>query len=321
MLSQYHRYYSLNPAEHFANGNEEDISFDIDRDQLTLVYSNQNEVKKPPIAKVTPTPVPPVASKLMIPHEFGNALDQPPKPMWNYDCTIPGLYCSKQWGNIKNIKDNQCGSLKAQSPIDLTKNDLFPNFVLLYSDDSNSKDKSVNLGPLIRIETSGDSKISLDGEIYKLNYIDFHSPAEHTITNHTYDLEIQLHHFPVNKMRSIYNSVVISILLPSVSNAKSNYKSVWDVINDGNFPLIPQLNRPFFTDKRSLNLVKLGTHVIKNENSKLFQYTGSLTIPPCTTNVKWIVVVPSYHCGHFNQLLQNTVGPNNRPVQPRRCDN
>ena len=237
---------------------------------------------------------------------------------WNYNCNVKDKVCPKDWPNmVINGEKNECGNMGGQSPVNLYPSDGFPNFSLDYQVTRNSG-KIINLGSLIRIEVLGDNTISLDGKKYKLHYIDLHTPSEHLIGSLDYDLEFQFIHFPKKKkeINDGFNCVVLSILLDSDERDPSKI-NIWDVINNG-YPLIlPKDNNPMVSQQNRLNLQQVSRSVVSHPKSRYYHYNGSLTVPPCTSNVKWILITSQYHCFKFDQNLKSIVGHNNRPLQKR----
>jgi len=242
---------------------------------------------------------------------------------WNYDCGIQGYYCPKNWVQIPSFpKDvNQCGAINSQSPVELTYTDHYPNVQLDYQE-VNNRGKITNLGPIIRIECSGSNHSVVDGQTYQLRFIDLHTPAEHTIAQQTFDIEMQLVHTPVTgstQGTSKYSYVIISVLLNGDDRAqgKATQRSIWDIINNGQAFVLPKDSRPSIYAQNMLNLHNLAKNVILDKNTYYYSYVGSLTIPPCTPNVRWVITVPTANSAKFDQTLRSIVGYNNRPLQVR----
>lgn len=120
--------------------------------------------------------------------------------------------------------------------------------------------------------------MKINNKKYMLDHVMVHSPSEHTIGGRYYPAEIQLVHRHKKK-----NTIRIMAIMLEVESA-------------GNFHVMP--NNSFFdTVWRSV-----GKNGPVNENHLLdpysellpasleyFSYYGSLTTPPCTENVKWMV--------------------------------
>jgi carbonic anhydrase len=234
---------------------------------------------------------------------------------WNYNCSVQGLYCPKNWSQMKNYENNQCGAINSQSPVNLVPTDGFPNLKFSYRATSH-RGRVVNLGPLIRIECSGPNSLRVDGDDYHLKFIDLHTPSEHTVGQNQFDVEFQLIHVPKGSGSTKYTYVAVALLLDS-DDKQYFGNSIWDRINQGQSFILPKDGRPTVSQQNAFNPREL-ERVILDPKSKFYHYTGSLTIPPCTSNVQWIVVTPPYHCSKFDQNLRSIVGSNNRPIQSRQ---
>jgi len=69
--------------------------------------------------------------------------------------------------------------------------------------------------------------------------------------------------------------------------------------------------------------VKLDSHALKplemeRKLSNYYRFNGSLTTPPCTEGVRWIVMKRPFHVSkkQVEKLQKALKQPNNRPVQP-----
>ena len=68
----------------------------------------------------------------------------------------------------------------------------------------------------------------------------------------------------------------------------------------------------------SVTLKNLNIQALLPKDSKSFQLKGSLTTPPCSENVTWVVLKTPVQAdaAQFKAMRDIIGGENNRPVQP-----
>jgi carbonic anhydrase len=139
-------------------------------------------------------------------------------------------------------------------------------------------------GTTLDFAVAGGSAVEYRGRRYELKAFHFHAPSEHTIDGEFAAAEIHFEH-----QDSDGNALVVGVLAdegdPSVGASRFS-----EAVNVAS--LIPGST----------------TH---------YAYSGSLTTPPYTEDVEWIVFTE--HVALHPQWLEafsNQYAPNNRPVQP-----
>jgi carbonic anhydrase len=149
------------------------------------------------------------------------------------------------------------------------------------------------------IPETDENHIILDGEKYRLSQFHFHAPSEHTINGGQFPMEIHLVHH----------------------NAQGNIAVIGFVVTEGTEN--GTLKEAFDTLPRKPAHGEAGEPETEIDLSGLFagengayRYDGSLTTPPCTEGVKWIVfAVPvemsAAQIGAFKEIYSG----NARPVQ------
>jgi carbonic anhydrase len=139
---------------------------------------------------------------------------------------------------------------------------------------------------------AANNKIRMNGKEYYLLQFHFHSPSEHKINERQYPMELHFVHEDKQKKLAVLGVMIkkgkenaeISALLKSLEH-------------DG---------------KMTIDIKKLIP-----SKSKVFQYKGSLTTPPCTEGVMWgVLETPLELSQEQIQAFAEIYPNNNRPLQP-----
>ena len=118
---------------------------------------------------------------------------------------------------------------------------------------------------------AGDS-IHYKGHAFSLKQIHFHEPSEHTINGIRYPIEA---HF-VHSNAEINEHVVLSIFGKEGSHHTPFY-------------FLQQYLPIEIGETKSINKPFDITKVFPNNRDEFYTYRGSLTTPPCSENVNWII--------------------------------
>jgi carbonic anhydrase len=208
-------------------------------------------------------------------------------------------YCNVCWWSDDF---SQCGGTK-QSPIDIPckchttakNNDILINY-------KNTESVIVNNGHTIQIDYNEGGSIEYENKTYSLKQFHFHLPSEHTIEETRHDMEMHLVHKKGNELLVL--AVFIDI---SKKCEQSNSISFFNELFKG----LPSKNCS------TNNKYKFNIFDILPDNLSHYLYNGSLTTPPCSEIVKWVVleqpiyISKSSYCNFFN-IYNN----NSRPLQP-----
>jgi carbonic anhydrase len=163
-----------------------------------------------------------------------------------------------------------CGTGQQQSPVDLRAPypQLWQTPAIEYGE---TEGAIFNNGHTIEIETEGSNTLTLDGVAYELKQFHFHTASEHRVAGRGFDMEMHLVHASASG-----SNAVIGVFLKrgTTSGALS---SVFEALPD-------DLNVKHPLDE-SFNPAAL-----LPQSRRHIRYTGSLTTPPCTEGVKWLVM-------------------------------
>jgi carbonic anhydrase len=192
---------------------------------------------------------------------FLNSCTSPHKQHWNYE----GLESSAHWAEL-NRDFKSCQKGHHQSPIDLHTQEALPSTQKLVIAYLPTHTHIINNGHTIEFDMEEDNFIAIDKKRFKLKQLHFHADSEHTINGQQFPAEMHLvHQADDGKL------AVISLLI------EIGDSSVYNHI----FDKIPRLGEEVKID------LSLESFIPKNRSR--YNYTGSLTTPPCSENVAWLV--------------------------------
>lgn len=215
---------------------------------------------------------------------------------WSYE----GKTGPEHWGDI-NPDYAVCTQGKEQSPINIEVSQAIIDEKIaepiihyqptMFSLSNNGHTIQGNM-------STRDNSIVVDNKEYQLTQFHFHTPSEHEINGQNFDMEIHFVHQDANNQLAVLGVII-------KEGASNPYlEKAWDVIPTEKTTEDIKLTDP-------INLMSL---LPKNKDS--FLYNGSLTTPPCSEAVKWIVLeepieMSKEQINKFRKIFPD----NHRPVQ------
>jgi len=156
----------------------------------------------------------------------------------------------------------------------------------------------VNNGHTIQVNYEPGNRISMDGAQFELKQFHFHSPSENQINGKSFPLEAHLVHADKDG-----NLAVVSVLF-ELGRANPAVSAAW-----GQMPK---------AEGKAALPAKVSANALLPTNRDYYRYDGSLTTPPCSEGVRWVVMKrPMTISKEQLEAFKTTLGfDNNRPVQP-----
>lgn len=200
------------------------------------------------------------------------------------------------WGQLKP-EFATCATGSRQSPIDIrsgVKVDLEP----IQFDYRPSPFGVIDNGHTIQVNVAGGNAIEVQGQRFDLVQFHFHRPSEERINGRQFDMVAHLvHKSPEGRL------AVVAVLLDRGGAAQPLIQTVWN-----NLPLEKNVEVGVRGDIDMNHLLPA--------DRRYFTYMGSLTTPPCSEGVLWLVLqqpVPlaQDQIGVFSKLYPM----NARPIQ------
>jgi carbonic anhydrase len=187
---------------------------------------------------------------------------------------------------------------KNQSPINLTgfiEAKLKP-IIFSYSGGSA---EILNNGHSVQLTALPGSSISVDGILFDLTQFHFHAPSENLINGKSFPMEAHLVHADKDG-----NLAVVAVMFTE-GKANKALEKAW--------AQMPEKEG----DKLTLSS-RISPQEILPPNRDYYRFNGSLTTPPCTEGVRWLVMkhpisASKEQIERFAHVMHH---PNNRPVQP-----
>jgi carbonic anhydrase len=223
---------------------------------------------------------------------FGVALAQE-DVHWSYE----GDTGPEHWGSL-SPDFATCAKGVEQSPVDIPANALLNPADLAFSYQPSAV-TIFNNGHTIQVNYDPGSSLTLNGVKYDLVQFHFHTASEHAIGGQHEPMEIHFVH------RNAQGGLaVVGVLLKS-GGENATYAPIFQ-----NLP--PQASQPAPVAGATVDANQL-----LPAQRTFWRYNGSLTTPPCTEGVKWLVMntpveVSDAQIAAFTNIFKN----DERPVQP-----
>jgi carbonic anhydrase len=214
---------------------------------------------------------------------------------WSYS----GMTGPQAWGQLKP-EFITCGIGKRQSPINIeTSTTLQGPAEPLQFNYRLSDGTVVNNGHSIQVDLPGDNTLTVRGSVYKLLQLHFHSPSEEQVDFRNSAMVVHL----VHKSAAGNLAVVAVMLEPGVSNPLIDKVWTYMPLDVGDRVRMPD--------------GVLDVNALLPKDQRYYQFMGSLTTPPCTEGVLWMVLKQAVQMGQNQLRLFQQIYPQNaRPVQP-----
>ena len=188
-----------------------------------------------------------------------------------------------------------CGQGKSQSPIDI-KGAAAAAAGPIQFDYGATVGEVWNNGHTIQANSAPGSRITVDGHVYELKQFHFHAPSENRIAGKAFPLEGHLVH--ADKEGKL---AVVAVMFKE-GPANEAVAAVWAKMpaKGGKVKLASPINAGALLPK----------------GRSYYSFNGSLTTPPCTEGVRWLVIKESSTVSHQEvEAFEALEGQNNRPVQ------
>lgn len=212
---------------------------------------------------------------------------------WGYE----GEDGPEHWGDL-DPDYAACSNGIHQSPIDIDTAAVIhvdlPDIQINYQA---STLKVVNNGHTIQAKNSAVNYIEVEGARFDLLQFHFHASSEHTVQGSAYPMELHLVHQNAAGALAVIGVLIAEGLENPVFNP------IWDNLS--------ALTAEDFPLPNPLNLDDL-----LPADQRTYRYTGSLTTPPCSEIVSWLVMAAPIEMSQAQiQAFAAIYDGNARPVQ------
>ncbi|WP_223881934.1 carbonic anhydrase [Niallia endozanthoxylica] len=217
---------------------------------------------------------------------------------WSYE----GKTGPEHWGGLNSVY-SACSKGKEQSPINIESSHI------KNPDATETEDITIHYEPILyTIENTGytiqanpitrRNILGLNGKEYALEQFHFHTPSEHQFNGKSFPMEMHLVH------KDPYGKLAVLGIMIHEGNENEKLAPAWNVL-------------PKKESEKAIVKEPIDLNALLPQNKTAFHYKGSLTTPPCTEGVKWVVLEqPIYMSTNQIQAFKTIFPDNHRPVQP-----
>jgi len=214
---------------------------------------------------------------------------------WSYE----GAYGPSHWAELDE-QFRACSEGLMQSPINIEMNQALPksrqldlNYHPFYVD-------LINNGHTLIEKIVEPRALVFDGVSYTLLQFHFHTPSEHHINQNEYPMEIHFVH--INGAKEY---AVLAIFFEEKEEKNPFLDHFMNYL-------------PTHVNEKLSSSEKVDPYETIPSDHSFYYYEGSLTTPPCTEGVQWIVIKQPVSAT-IDQIdaIHKIIHDDNRPIQPR----
>ena len=213
-------------------------------------------------------------------------------PHWGYK----GQLGAAHWGELE-AGFEACARGAAQSPIDIRKTvkEALPALEFQYTPGAPTL---VNNGHTVQVSMPAGSKLVVNGKAMELQQFHLHTPSEEAIGGKR---AAMVAHF-VHKGEDGGTGVVAVLIQPGKTHA------AWA-------PIFAHLPRP--GEKLTVDGLAVDASALLPASKGYYSFAGSLTTPPCSEGVQWMVLKEPVKLGAQQiKAFRQLYNANARPLQP-----
>jgi len=221
-----------------------------------------------------------------------DALLMPSRPIyWSYEGDGGPL----RWSKI-DAANAKCDTGERQSPIDI-RNGIHVDLEPIGFDYKPTRFNVNDTGHTIQVNLSAGNAITLMGRRYELTQFNFHKPAEEHVDGHTFPMSVDLVH------RDDEGKLAVISVLIDTGKANALIQTIWNDL-------------PLEKNQTTQPTGMIDVTQLLPLNKQYYTYMGSLTTPPCTEGVLWMVFKDPIEVTQEQISIFGRLYPMNaRPVQ------
>ncbi|MCR5885578.1 carbonic anhydrase family protein [Rhizobacter sp. J219] len=201
----------------------------------------------------------------------------------------------EHWGSMKS-EYALCNNGKRQSPIDI-RDQISVQLDPVQFDYKPTSFRVIDNGHTVQVNVAPGNSIEVMGRRYELQQFHFHRPSEERINGRQFDMVAHLVH------KDLEGKLAVVAVLLDRGSAQPVVQQVWN-------------NLPLEKNEELASRSPLDLNGLLPADRGYFTYMGSLTTPPCSEGVLWMVMknpvsIAPEQIGIFSRLYPM----NARPVQ------
>lgn len=210
---------------------------------------------------------------------------------WGYD----GEHGPAAWARLAP-EFARCASGKRQSPIDITGGIKVDLDAVQFAYRS-SGFRVIDTGRTVQVNVAAGNTIEVGGTHYELLQFHFHRPSEERIDGKPFDMVAHLVH------RSAEGKLAVLAVLLNQGSAQPVVQAIWN-------------NLPLEQGDEVAAKGEIDLAALLPDDKRYYTYMGSLTTPPCSEGVLWMVMKTPVEISSEQLRIFSRLYPMNaRPTQ------